>query len=314
MKREQLGSIVFQTETVMKGLIAFGESKHAAKETFKKEYSGDKNIDKFMASFAKTDGIHAITTFKDYLRVAIDTAKFARENFGIKDIKNLTAEHIQSFLQSKIDEKVSKSTFNLNKSALEKFSTALERKFEKKFDFEIKNMSFQGKENLKTKERAGYHPYSNTSALINQIKNMNVPETYKVAIELTAVTGLRLHKSLSAGIKVNPNGILTTQSKGGRQKEMIVSPALHNKIANLAGNKGVFKLSKQDYNNILSELKLAAKATGQSYEACHGFRHSFFLQKSAELQKEGMSLKDSWNKVSKEELDHNRFVKNYTRG
>ena len=131
---------------------------------------------------------------------------------------------------------------------------------------------------------------------------------------MTKETGLRLHKALQSGIKINPDNILTTQSKGGRLKEMTVSKVIYDKIASFANETGVFKLSRQDYKDILSELKKAAKATSQSYEALHGFRHSFFLEKISELQEKGMSLKDSWTAISKSDMDHNRFVKNYVRG
>ena len=308
-------SIVYQTQQTMKVLIEFGQSKHAAKETFLKNYQGSKAIDKFMHSFAKTDGIHAITTFKNYLGVAIDAAKFAREHFSLKDISKIDTKMINAFLQSKIDEKVSKSTLNTYCAALEKFETALSIKYEQKFNFGIKTSELQEKEKLSVKERAGYHPYDNPALILSTIKNMNIKESHKIAIELTKETGLRLHKALSAGIKINIiDKTLSTVSKGGRLKEMTVSKELYDKIASFANDKGVFKLSNRDYKSILSELEKAARDTNQAYEALHGFRHSFFLQKTSELQKEGMNLKDSWDKVSKENMDHNRFVSAYTRG
>ena len=313
MKREHHGSVVFQTQEAFKELIKFGESKHSAKTEFLKNYSGG-GIDKFMAGFGKQSGIFLFTTLKDYLAVAIDAAKYAKENFGIKNIKSLTSEHIQSFLQAGINKNLSKATIQKYVSALEKFETALEKKFSQKYDFEIKNNTLQEKEKLVTKQRSGYHPYSRPDLIVDKIKEMNIKESHKVAIEFTKITGLRLHKALQSGIKINLNGILTTQSKGGRIKTMTVSSSLYNKIANLACDKGVFKLSGRDYKSILSELEKAARDTNQSYEALYGFRHSFFLEESAKLQEKGMNVKDSWNKTSRENMDHNRLVKNYTRG
>ncbi len=309
-------SIVYQTQETMKTLIEFGQSKHAAKENFLKEYSGNKAIDKFMAGFGKASGIYSIETFKSYLSVAIDAARFAKENFGVKDIKNLTKEHIQSFLQAGIDKNIAKATNQKHCAALEKFETALSIKYSMPYNFEIKTTALQGKEKLQAKQRAGYHPYDNPALIVNQIKTMDIKDSHKVAIELTKETGLRLHKALTtAGIKINIiDKTLSTVSKGGRLKEMAVSKELYYKVASLAGEKGVFKLSSKDYKSILSELEKAAKATNQHYEALHGFRHSFFLEKTSELQKEGMNLKDSWNKTSKEDMDHNRFVSAYVRG
>ena len=315
MKREHKGSITFQAQEAMKELIKFGESKHSAKTEFLKNYDGNKSIDKFMASFGKQSGIFSFDTFKGYLSVAIDAARYAKENFSLKDISKIDAKMINAFLQSKIDKGVSKSTFNSYKSALEKFEAALSAKYSQKYDFQIKTAELQGKEKLVVKERSGYHPYDNPNLIIEKIKTMNIPETHKIAIILTKETGLRLHKALQSGIKVNIiDKTLSTVSKGGRLKEMNVSKEIYDKIAGIANDKGVFKLSRQSYKNILDELKTAAAATSQHYEALHGFRHNFFLSKSAELQKEGMDLKTSWDKVSKSDMDHNRFISNYTRG
>ena len=207
-------SIVYQTQQTMKELIAFGESKHSAKETFLKNYDGNKSIDKFMAGFGKASGIYAYSTFKDYLSKAIEAAKYAKTTYGIRDIKNLTAEHIQNFLQSKINENLSKATIQKYASALEKFETALSIKYGQKYDFSIKNAEFTGKEKLSIKQRSGYHPYEYPKAIVNQIKTMDIPESHKLTVELTALTGLRLHKALQLGIKVNPDKTISTVSKG----------------------------------------------------------------------------------------------------
>ena len=314
--REQLGSIVFQTETVMKELIQFGQSKHSAKTEFLKNYSGSKAIDKFMGSLAKKVGIYSFETFKDYLSTAISAARYAKENFSLKDISKINSEMINAFLQEKINKNLSKASIQKYCSALEKFETALSLKYEQKYNFEIKTAGFQGKEKLNIKQRSGYHPYNNPDILLKNInENKNIKETHKVAISLAQQTGLRLHKALQSGIKINViDKTLSTVSKGGRIKEMSVSKELYNKVAGLANDKGVFKLDSKDYKSILSELEKASLETGQHYEALHGFRHNFFLSKSAELQAKGMDLKDSWSKTSKENMDHNRFVSNYTRG
>ncbi len=311
--REKLGSITFQAQEAMKELIKFGESKHSAKTEFLKNYRGNKAINEFMSGFGKESGIFSFETFRNYLAVAVSAAKYAKENFSLKDISKINSEMINAFLQAGIDKNLAKSSIQKYSAALEKFETALSIKYSQKYDFQIKTGLLQEKENLQTKQRSGYHPYSNPIAIVEKIKTMDIKESHKIAIELALKTGLRLHKALLSGIKINPE-TLSTQSKGGRIKTMTVSSELAGKIANLANDKGVFKLSRQDYKDILSALGKAALATNQHYEACHGFRHSFFLEKSAKLQEKGMNVKDSWNKTSREDMDHNRLVKNYTRG
>lgn len=294
-----------------------GQSKHSAKESFKSTYTGSAQIDKFMSSFAKESGIYSDGTFKDYLQLNIAFAKYAKAEFGIKDISNLTAEHTKAFLQDKVKAGLAKDTIQKYSSALEKFETALGLKYNKQFNFNVKEaLTGRQKENLKVAERSGYHPYENLKELVNYfVSQKDIKDSHKIAVKITQETGLRLHKAITvAGIKINNDGTITTISKGGRNKNLDLSENLKTELKTYLNDKTVFKLNDKEYKQILSELKTAAKETNQTYEAQHGFRHSFFLEKSAELQKGGMSLKESWTKVSNDDMDHNRFVSNYTRG
>lgn len=190
-------------------------------------------------------------------------------------------------------------------------------KYGKEFNLNIKNaLTDKQKGSLKVTERAGFHPYADPKAIVDNIsKNPNIADSHKIAIKITAETGLRLHKAITvAGIKINPDSI-TTNTKGGRLKELNLSENLRTELKAYLGDKQSFKLTQKDYKQILSELKVAASATGQKYEATYGFRHSFALDKAAELQREGMSYKEAWHSEEhNHNLDHNRFVSAYTRG
>ena len=274
-----------------------------------------------MASFGKQSGIYSFETFKNYLSKAIDAARFAKENFSIKEIKNLTAEHIQSFLQAKIEEKVSKSTFNSYQSALEKFETALTLKYSQKYDFSIKNAGFQGKENLQTKERAGYYCYENSAALLRNInENKNIPESHKIALSVAAETGARFHKTMTvSGIRQNVNGFFTA-GKGGRIEKFEGLNSLSLKTADRLNaylksiGKETFKLTNKDYKAVLREVKQAAKDTGQNYEALHGLKKNFAKDVREKLIAETGSYKDTINsKEYQHSLAHNRHLNAYER-
>ena len=316
-------SIVYQTQQTMKELISFGQSKHAAKENFLKEYSGAKSIDKFMSSFGKQSGIYSFDTFKSYLSVAIDAARFAKKNFGVKDIKNLTKEHIQSFLQAGIDKNLAKSTISGYCAALEKFSTALSIKYEQKYNFEIKSGLLQEKEKLVIKERSGYYCYENPAGLFKNIdENKNIPESHKIAFSIALETGARFHKTMTvSGIKQDKDGFFYTVGKGGRIERFEGLNSLSLKTADrlkaYLKNEGkeTFKLSKQDYKTVLREVEKAAKATNQHYEALHGLKKNFAKDVREKLIEKGMSYKDAINsKEYQHSLAHNRHLSTYERG
>ena len=124
---QRLSSVVYQVNEAFKEFRSFGQSKHEAKNDFKFTFNGSKAIDNFMPAFAKEVGIFSDQTYKDYLGVACQAANYAKENYGVKDISKLTAEHIKSFIESKSD--LSKATVQKYTSALEKFETALSQKY-----------------------------------------------------------------------------------------------------------------------------------------------------------------------------------------
>ena len=324
MRREQLGSVTFQTQEAFKELITFGQSKHSAKTEFLKNYDGNKAIDKFMSSFAKQSGIYSFETLKDYLPVAVDASKFAQKNFGVKDISNINSEMINSFLESKINKNVAKATIQKYVSALEKFSTALEKKFEQKYDFEIKTGLLQEKEKLAVKGRSGYYCYENSDILLKNInENKNIKESHKIAFSIALETGARFHKTMTvSGVKQDENGFFYTNGKGGRIERFEGLNSLSLKTADRLKtylkdeNKETFKLSDKDYKAVLREVEKAAKATNQHYEGLHGLKKSFAKNVREELiNQRGMSYKDAINsKEYQHSLAHNRHLSTYERG
>ena len=313
----KLGSVKNQVQRTFKEIRTFDESKHEAKEAFKAT-AETRQIDKFMSGFAKETGIFSYQTYKDYLQVSVNFANYAKEQFGIKDISKLNSEHIKAFLESKSD--LSKASIQKYSSAISKFEAALSVKYQKEFSFNVKSaLPSAVKKNLKVVERSGYHPYSDVKAILSNItKNETIKESHKIAISITTETGLRLHKALSSGIKIDKSGSIYTTSKGGRIKELNLSQDLKNQFINFMDKTGAasFKLSDRDYKQILSELKKASAATGQFYEALHGFRHSFALSVLNNLQTEkGMDFQKSLkDKGYIQAMDHNREVSAYRRG
>lgn len=312
------GSVKNQVQQAFKEIRVFDESKHVAKEAFKAT-AETRQIDKFMSNFAKETGIFSYQTYKDYLQVSVNFAQFIRENFGIKDISKLNSEHAKAFLESKAN--LSKTTVQKYSSALEKFETALSIKYNKEFSFNVKSaLPSAIKENLKVAERSGYHPYSDVKAILTNInENKNISDAHKFVVNIVAETGLRGHKAITAaGIRIDTSGNVFTQSKGGRIKVLNLSQDLKSQFNNYLERTGnnFFKLSERDYKQILSELKIAAKETNQSYEAIHGFRHSYALSVLSNLQGEkNMSFKEATHdKGYIQSLDHNREVSAYRRG
>ena len=305
---QRLGGIVYQVNEAFKEIRSFGQSKHSAKEAFKSSFVGSKAINNFMPAFSKEVGIFSDQTYKDYLSVACQLANFVKTEYSIKDISKLSAEHIKSFLESKAD--LSRATIQKYSSAIEKFETALSAKYNKTYNFEVKSaLPSSVKENLKVVERSGYSGYKYPSALVSHIQNMPVKAEFKLAAQLQLESGVRGLKDIN-NIRINGDKI-DCATKGGKIRELKLSAELKSDLKSYIQDNGL-KTFKVEYKEYLTVLKSAALATNQKYEGTHGLRHNFYDNKALELQRDGLSVKDSWKETSAE-IGHNRIVGNYTR-
>ena len=298
-------SIVFQVLQAFNTIKQTGESKHSAKESFRADYTGSKSIDDFMHNFSKKSGIYSDQTFKDYLAKSINFAKYAKAEFDIRDISLITAEHVKSYFANE--------SKRGNASAIEKFETALTVKYGKQFDLRVSE-AVADKPRV-FKERAGTHGYSDKNALLAHINNSNIKDTHKLIINIAAQTGARMHKAITeAGIIIRQDGTVYTQAKGGRIQELNLKPETKAELMRLSEN-GIFILNGKEYKTALSELEKAAIVTGQEPEAFHGFKQNLAREIRDDLQRQGLSFKESiHNKQYIQALEHNREVSEYRRG
>lgn len=116
----ELGSCRYQVTRLFNesGINCIGQSKHNAK--LLQRSIGAKTV----SEVHKGIGIYGINTAIKYQKVWRQAFTHAKDNYGIKDIRDLNAKHINSFLKSHyVNEK---KTLNLYISALNKLETSLQ--------------------------------------------------------------------------------------------------------------------------------------------------------------------------------------------
>ena len=115
------GSIVGQVQALFRlsGIAQIGHSKHRAKKLARS--SGAKT----WHEIGKRLGIYSYSTADAYRDVWKQLLSYAKSNFGVKDIEKLNSEMVHSFLHSKIDQGISKRTFQQYAAAIEKLEVAL---------------------------------------------------------------------------------------------------------------------------------------------------------------------------------------------
>jgi len=288
------GSVVNQVQTVFKSIISFGESKHQAKEQARSLGA------KTWHDIGKNINIYSYNTADSYRQIAIEAFKYAKENFNVKDITKIEAQHINSFLESKIESNVKYSTFQKYAAACEKLEVALSKYTKQNYDFNLKDTRELAQKIL---ERTDAHrAYSDPQKLVDAIQN----KTYRVLAEAQLTGGFRVYELnyLKMSQFSDNSHSITVQGKGGKVREIELSEKTYNELKAIVEKSDNQKLvfSADSYRN---ELKKAAERSNQAYTGSHGLRWNFAQNLFKELQESGKTYEQSLFIVS-HALGHNR--------
>jgi len=288
-----------------------GESKHDAKEIARSNLTHQDKASTWH-NMGKQMGIHSYKTADAYREIWINVFRGAKENFHIKDIENLKSDHVQHYLETKINEGVSKNTFMQYASACEKLSVALNMYAEKNdtgktyhFSNNISNVRADAHKMLERSDQS--RAYENPQALINTIKN----ETYQLAAQIQLEAGTRInetsifrehnlkeiteHTARGEVGKIHLDGWVT---KGGKERDVFVSKETYQRLENVINQKGEFRIKDQTYYRSL--LNEAAKESNQSYNGSHGLRWNFARDELKQFMASGKTYEESLILVSHE--------------
>jgi len=287
------GNISYQVHEVFKNIIAFGTSKHEAKNEAREAgartwHQIGKNLD-----------IYSYNTADSYRDIAKEAFAFAKENYNIKDITKLESQHINAFLESKIEANVKYSTFQKYAAGLEKLQVALERFTNQKYDFDLKETRELAQQILKKTD--AHRAYDNPQKVINAIEN----NVYKTIAAAQLESGARVHELNHLKIlQFKENQAIEVQGKGGKIRNLELSEKTYNELKSLVlsseDNKLIF--STDAYRN---ELKSACEKVNEAYQGTHGLRWNYAQSTFAKLQQSGKTYEQSLSIVS-ERLGHNR--------
>lgn len=301
------GSTVYQVQQVFQAVNEIGSSKHAAKAEARAEGA------KTWHQVGKELGVYSYSTADAYREVWRSCLDYAKENLGIRDIEKLSGEAVRAFLSSKIDEGVARATFSQYAAACEKLEVALNRFAEQHgtgraygFSSDIKTAR-EAAGNLERFE--GSRAYANPNRLVQAVAG----ERHGLAAALQREGGARISEinhirpTQLQGLRADRHtgelkGWIHVEGKGGKERELGVSPATYARLEKAVGEDRRFEFDKDAYRG---ELKQAAARSGQEYEGSHGLRWSWAQERHAELQERGMTYEQSLTQVS-QEMGHER--------
>ena len=310
------GSIKGQTLHILNesGINCIGKSKFSAKDGARMALAAEGRSGT-AAAIAEKTGIHSFGTRDTYLDKWQELGRFCKEEFRIKDLEKLTAEHVKEFLAYKIEMGVSYSHWSGNAAAFAKLENALNAYSERfdrgsSYDFRSAIKELRSEARLELPRFTGTRNYDKPERLIAAIKD----STHQLVAKIQHESGLRIAgaTNITAGqlkglskdaVTGKAVGLIDYKGKGGKAGTVQVSAATYQELEKYIFGHGTLNVSADAYR---SSLKVAAQVTGQSYNGSHGLRWNFAKERFSELQKSGIGYEKALGLVS-ESMGHNRI-------
>jgi site-specific recombinase XerD len=316
------GTVNWQINTIFKesGIFRPGESKHEAKESAR-EALAQQGESATSSNVASRTGIYSYRTAEVYKDTWHSLGQFCKDNFGLKDMSRISNEHVQAYLEYKVEQGVSYKTFQRECAAIRKFEVALQSFHDKyagiKYQLEQRNINFSetigavretAKEVLNRElcERG----YVDAKEVITNIKS----ESAQLAASVQYEGGARL--SEATWIKENQlkgyvvdkisgeeKGVIhLDNTKGGKERDIMVSKETYSNLKAYINQHGEFRISKSSYAKQVAD---AAQRCGEQVKDTHSFRYNFAQSRYNQYLEAGYTHEQSLQGVSWE-MGHER--------
>jgi integrase len=244
----RIPSINHQVGEIIKAHNGIGQSKLESRNSSGLKSQNGHNV---------SDKFHSYKSLDNVRNDLKNLGNYFKEEYGVKDMSQITAEVVKSWIESK------NITYNTASNYLSELNKVSEH-----FNFtreEIKELRAELKQELKNNELE-----SRAYKGLDKIELQN--EKAQIAFEIQRDYGLRAKEATHINLKnLDENNILTYKQKGGMESQKEISKELADKIREHAEN-GKFNIPYTTYRD---NLKEAIEKSGQEYNGTHGIRHSY---------------------------------------
>lgn len=254
----RLGSIKYQISNIINSHNGIGVSK--------KEQRANSGLKSLENGHNVSDKIHSYKSIENLRNDLTNLANFSKENFGIKDITQISASNVRAWIESK------QITYNTASNYLSELNKVAEHFSFSKEEMKALREDLKAKLTNKTPETRAY----------KQLEKITLRENSQVAFELQRDYGLRINAATNINIeKQLKDNTLIYREKGGKLSQKELNASLTSKIIKNAVN-GKYEINKRTY---LREIKKEIEKTGQKFNGSHGIRHAY-AQKNIEEKKQ----------------------------
>jgi integrase len=262
------------------GIFQPGTSRHNEKIEIKEQLT-NAGQSRASQSVADKSVMHAYETSRDYKDTWHKLGHFCRAQYRLKDMSQITKQHVQGYLEKRMQDGISYDTWGKEASHIAKFGNALER-------FDGQHRGFRGAINdLRELARDSLAKSSKTHGGFARpdqvVQNLTGKSELISRVQLEGGARLREATLIKAGqlkgidkdpITGHSKGVIhLTDTKGGKPRDIQVSPDTYKRLEQAVehGN-GVFRVNRNTYRNHVSQ---AAKTTDEQRTGTHDFRYNF---------------------------------------
>ena len=244
----RLGSVKYQVSQILQKVNGIGTSKKESREK-----SGAKSLE---SGHKVSDKVHSYKSLENLRNDLTNLANYAKEEFKIKDIREINIDIVNAWIDSK----------NISYNSASNYMSEL-NKVSDHFNFtreEIKDLRADLKKEL-PKAVLETRAYKN-------LEKIELKDKHQVAFELQRDYGLRVNASTHIDLNKQLNGnTLTYREKGGKLSQKELSPNLAQKLKENAV-EGKYEINKRTYAR---DFQKQIEKIGQRYNGTHGIRHSY---------------------------------------
>lgn len=255
--------------------------------------------------------------------VGADFAKFIKQNYNIKLVKDIKTEHCEAFLQSKIDKGCSVSTVKSYAQSLQKLGKCCLYRFGEgsQINWKTDKAIYESvKSNQEKGDSAKIRTLSMDKKDFEKVIESGRDCQSKEALKVCWAFGLRSEEVVSIKIKdIKEHSLVVSNAKGGRIRELSAdtrekSIALSRlkEISDIKEgyrmpNENLFSIKKNSVNDYLQTnlRRLGITKYNEAKTGIHSIRKSFANREYQRFKSEGYSHREAWGKVSNE-LGHGK--------
>ena len=244
----RLGSVKYQVINVLKTVNGIGESKKESRQS-----SGIRSVE---SGHKVSDKVHSYKSLENLRNDLTNLANYAKEEFQLRDIKEINIDIVKSWIDSK----------NIGYNTASNYMSEL-NKVSDHFNFtkeQIKDLRADLKKEL-PKAELETRAYKN-------LEKIELNPKHQAAFELQRDHGLRVNASTHIDLNKQLHGnTLTYREKGGKLSQKELSTNLAQKIRENAV-EGKYEVNKRTYSR---DLQREIEKSGQKYTGTHGIRHTY---------------------------------------